>query len=70
MVSLLRYTGSQPGESPFMTAIEGMAILRSDHPKPPSHMITRPAMCVVAQGAKWATFGDSHRLEYGRGRPS
>jgi AraC-like DNA-binding protein len=64
--ALLRYTESQPGESPFATAIEGLAIMRSDHPKPPSHMISRPALCVVAQGAKWGTFG-GHRLEYRAG---
>lgn len=65
--ALLRYTASQPGESPFMTAIDGLAILRSDHPKAPSHMISRPAMCIVAQGAKWATFG-GNRLEYRAGQ--
>ena len=65
--ALLRYTDRQSGESPFMTAIDGLAILRSDHPKPPSHMISTPAMCIVAQGAKWATFGDN-RLEYRAGQ--
>jgi AraC-like DNA-binding protein len=65
--ALLRYTGSQAGESPFMTAIDGLAILRSDHPKPPTHRISRPAMCIVAQGAKWATFGDN-RLVYRAGQ--
>ena len=50
-----------------MTAIDGLAILRSDHPKPPRHMISRPAMCIVAQGAKWAMFGDT-RLEYRAGQ--
>jgi AraC-like DNA-binding protein len=65
--ALLRYTDNQHGESPFMTAIDGLAILRSDHPKPPRHMIALPAMCIVAQGAKWATFGDN-RLEYRAGQ--
>jgi AraC-like DNA-binding protein len=65
--ALLRYTNSQTGESPFMTAIDGLAILRSDHPKPPSHMISRPALCIVAQGAKWAMFGDK-MLEYRAGQ--
>jgi AraC-like DNA-binding protein len=65
--TLLRYTESQPGESPFATPIAGLGILRSDHPKPPSHMIFRPALCIVAQGAKWATFG-GHRLEYRAGQ--
>jgi AraC-like DNA-binding protein len=63
--ALLRYIEKQPGESPFMTPI--LAILRSDHPKPPTHMISRPAMCVVAQGAKWATFG-AQKLEYRAGQ--
>src|ERR1700722_6238888 len=65
--ALLAHTDSDPGESPFMTAIDGLAILRSDHPKPPSHMISRPALCIVAQGAKWATFG-GNRLEYRAGQ--
>jgi AraC-like DNA-binding protein len=65
--ALLRYTDNQPGESPFMTAIDGLAILRSDHPKPPRHMISLPAMCIVAQGAKLATFG-GNRLEYRAGQ--
>jgi AraC-like DNA-binding protein len=65
--ALLRYTDSQPGEGLFMTAVDGLAIMRADHPKPPSHMIFRPAMCIVAQGAKWATFGDN-RLEYSAGQ--
>lgn len=65
--ALLRYTERHPGESPFMTAIEGMAIMRSDHPKPPAHMLSRPAMCIVAQGAKWGMFG-GNRLEYRAGQ--
>ncbi|MGJ4939814.1 AraC family transcriptional regulator [Bradyrhizobium sp. HKCCYLS1011] len=63
--ALLRYTEKQPGKSPYMTPI--LAILRSDHPNPPAHMISRPAMCIVAQGAKWATFGDQ-KLEYRAGQ--
>lgn len=50
-----------------MTAVEGMAIMRSDHPKPPAHRVSRPALCIVAQGAKWATFG-GNRLEYRAGQ--
>ncbi len=65
--ALLRYTDRQSGESPFATAIDGLGILRSDHPKPPAHMISRPAMCIVAQGAKWANFG-GNRLEYRAGQ--
>jgi AraC-like DNA-binding protein len=65
--ALLRYTDRQAGESPFATAIDGLAIMRSDHPKPPRHMLSRPAMCIVAQGAKWATFG-GNTLEYRAGQ--
>jgi AraC-like DNA-binding protein len=63
-----RYTDQHAGQqNPFLTAIEGMAILRSDHEKAPSHLIMRPALCVVVQGAKWTTFGDS-RYDYRAGQ--
>jgi AraC-like DNA-binding protein len=62
-----RYTDMQPGTSPFATTIEGLLILRSDHEKLPSHLIFRPALCVVVQGAKWTTFGDQ-RFDYGPGQ--
>jgi AraC-like DNA-binding protein len=65
--ALLSYTERQPGESPYRTPIDRVIILRSDHPKPPSHMISSPAMCIVAQGAKWAMFG-GNRLEYRAGQ--
>jgi AraC-like DNA-binding protein len=65
--ALLRYTDRQPGESPFRTAIDSMVIMRSDHPKPPFHGIYRPAMCIVAQGAKWAMTGGT-RFEYRAGQ--
>ena len=65
--ALFRYTERQAGTSPFASPIEGLGILRSDHPKPPSHLIFRPAMCIVAQGAKWANFGGVH-FEYRAGQ--
>jgi len=65
--AILRYTQRQPGTSPYETAIDGVFILRSDHPKPPSYRLASPALCIVAQGAKWATFGGS-RLEYRAGQ--
>lgn len=64
--AMLRYTEREPGESPFLTAVDSMMIMRSDQPKPPSHMIFKPSMCIVAQGTKWATFGEK-RLEYRAG---
>lgn len=65
--AVTRYTEAQPGTSPFATAIEGLTILRSDHPKPPSHLIFKPALCIVVQGAKWSTFGD-RRFDYRAGQ--
>ncbi|CDG83675.1 AraC family transcriptional regulator [Janthinobacterium agaricidamnosum] len=62
-----RYTDKQTGDSPFATAIKGFTILRSDHEKPPSHLIFKPALCIVVQGAKWALFGDRH-VDYGPGQ--
>jgi AraC-like DNA-binding protein len=65
--ALFQFTERHVGESPYMTAIETMVILRSDHPKPPVHRLAQPALCIVAQGAKWATFG-ANRLEYRAGQ--
>lgn len=65
--ALLRYTERRPGASPYPTPVPGMAVMRSDHPKPPNPMISKPALCIVAQGAKWATLGDT-RLEYRAGQ--
>jgi AraC-like DNA-binding protein len=65
--ALTRYTDSQAGESPFRTAIEGFAILRSNHEKPPSHLLFRPALCITVQGSKWTTFGN-RRFEYKAGQ--
>jgi len=65
--TVLRFTEQQPGESPFWTAIDGLAILRSDRPKPLSHMIIKPALCITVQGAKWTAFGE-RRYEYGAGQ--
>ena len=65
--AMLRYTEREPGESPFATAIDRMVMMRSDHPKPPNHLIFRPSMCIVAQGAKWATFGGD-QLAYRAGQ--
>jgi AraC-like DNA-binding protein len=64
--AMLRYTDRQAGMSPYTTPIENLIIMRSDHPKPPAHRISQPAMCIVAQGAKWASFGEN-RLEYKAG---
>jgi len=55
-----QFTETQKGESPYQTAIDGLIVLRADHEKQPDHLIFRPALCIVLQGAKWAVFGDRH----------
>ena len=65
--AILRYTQRQPGQSPFATPMDGVVILRTDHPNTPRHRMASPALCIVAQGAKWASFGGS-RLEYRAGQ--
>ena len=64
--AILRYTETRGGAGALETAVEGLLILRSDAPKPPSHLFFSPALCIVAQGAKWASFGEN-RLEYKAG---
>lgn len=61
------YTETVPGDSPFVTAIGGVVVLRSDCPKPPKHVIQHPALCVVVQGAKSTTVGGM-RFEYRAGQ--
>lgn len=65
--ALRLYTDRQAGESPYVTDIEGLIILRSSHAKPPSHLISKPALCVVAQGTKWTSFGEK-RFQYQTGQ--
>jgi AraC-like DNA-binding protein len=65
--AVTRYTKRQGGPGPFATAIDGVMILRSDHERPPNHMIFKPALCIVVQGAKWSIFGDQ-RFDYRAGQ--
>lgn len=62
-----RYTDARPGSSPYDTPVPGLVFLRSDQRKRPSHLVFRPALCVVAQGAKWTTFGGK-RFDYKAGQ--
>ena len=62
-----RYTESQPGGSPFRTAVPGLIILRSDQEKLPSHLVFKPSLCITVQGSKWTTFGD-RRYDYPAGQ--
>lgn len=65
--AITSYTEARPGESPLATSVPGVILLRSNQVKRPTHLIFRPALCVVVQGAKWAIFGD-RRLDYRAGQ--
>lgn len=65
--ALQRYTRDFPGVNPCRTAIEDFSILRSDRPRDPSFRLFGPALCITAQGAKWASFG-AQRFEYPAGK--
>ncbi|MHC1481324.1 AraC family transcriptional regulator [Frateuria aurantia] len=60
------YTQAHAGGHFWMTAIDGLLLLRADQPRPPSHLMSQPALCVVAQGAKWTSFG-TERHSYSAG---
>lgn len=61
------HTRDHDGNGPVATPVPGLWLLRSDHEKPPSHLVFRPSLCIVVQGAKWAVFGGRH-LDYGAGQ--
>ena len=65
--ALLRHTASQDQYGPYLTDVPGLVLLRSDHERPPAHLIFKPALCIVVQGAKWAVFGDRH-MDYRAGQ--
>jgi AraC-like DNA-binding protein len=64
---LLRHTPPQENYGPYLTDVPGMVLLRSEHERPPAHLIFKPALCIVVQGAKWAVFGDRH-MDYRAGQ--
>lgn len=65
--ALLAFIDRQPGDAPYATAMEGLGILRSDQPGAPAHRIMQPSICIVARGAKRASFGTTH-LDYRAGQ--
>lgn len=65
--TLLRHTPPQENYGPYLTDVPGMVLLRSEHERPPAHLIFKPALCIVVQGAKWAVFGDRH-MDYRAGQ--
>ncbi len=65
--ALLAYTAAGTAESPYVTKIPGVTILRADSLKPPMPIIHKPALCLVAQGAKRGLFGEK-QVEYRAGQ--
>lgn len=65
--ALSAYTSAHSGANPYVTAIDGLTILRSDHPKPPMPLLHEAAICYVVQGAKRGIFGEK-QLEYRSGQ--
>ena len=65
--SVRRYTDEAEGSSPFLTAIQGLSILRSDPLRQPALCTIKPALCITVQGEKCATFGEK-RYDYGQGQ--
>ena len=51
------------GDGLFGTAVDGLTLLRTSHETLPNHLIYRPELCVVVQGAKAIMLGDA-LLEY------
>ena len=61
-----RYTDAHGGEGHVETPIAGFSFIRSDRPKQPTHIVFKPVLCVVVQGAKCSTFG-GRRFDYRAG---
>ncbi|WP_175166523.1 AraC family transcriptional regulator, partial [Paraburkholderia fynbosensis] len=60
------YIANQEGSSPFYTAVDGLIILCGELQRHPTHLVHKPSLCIVVQGAKWTSFG-SRKLEYRAG---
>ena len=56
-----------PGASPYFTRADGLILLEARTERHPTSLVHNPALCVVVQGAKWATFGN-RRIDYGAGQ--
>ena len=63
---LLQLTTEQTSGTRFPTAIEGLSLLRSNQPTRHAYRTFKPALCIVAQGAKRVFFGEE-RIDYAAG---
>ena len=55
------------GDGYCRTPVPGLILMRSYSQMPPQHMLYRPTLCIVAQGAKEIMVGDQ-TLRYGNGQ--
>lgn len=55
------------GDGHYMTPVPGLILMRSYGRMPPQHMLYRPTLCIVAQGAKEIMVADQ-TLRYGDGQ--
>jgi AraC-like DNA-binding protein len=62
-----RYTDAHGGEGHVVTPIKGFSFIRSNHRKEPAHIVFKPVLCVVVQGAKCSIFG-GRRFDYRAGQ--
>ncbi len=67
VAAVTRFGKRQTGQSPYYTKVPGLIVLRSQAERHPTHIIHKPALCIVVQGAKWTTFGN-RRLHYKAGQ--
>ena len=54
-----RYAVAHGGDGAHETALDGLALLRWTEPHAPTHLVHQPTLCVVVQGAKETTVGDT-----------
>jgi AraC-like DNA-binding protein len=67
-LALDRYIAARGGkDGPYATAVEGLHLMRASGETLPAPRIYRPALCVVAQGAKRVMLGES-AFDYGEGQ--
>ena len=56
--AIAAYTEQNPGKNPWLTAIDGLILLRADEPDDPKHIISQPSLCMATQGSKQTSFGE------------
>ncbi|WNL44471.1 AraC family transcriptional regulator [Dyella sp. BiH032] len=61
-----RYTDAHGGEGHVLTPIKGFSFIRTDLRRQPAHIVFKPVLCVVVQGAKCSIFG-GRRFDYRAG---